>query len=609
MTGTERSTLQRYSSTSSVQSAASGYPSSAASSRNNSGASVSSSSGVSSAASGVASPSLSPSWTGGLMSFLFRTAQPQAPTAAQSPHAHAKGEGKDLSMDAQPMLLSSPPPTVAVSQPQPVPGANAGLYAPQPTHSPSHSNSPSLSGQMPVFHSTSSSRNPSVSLSGSSSFAGALPKVHSDEVEASSQSSTGSSAAASRPASGSTQQLNIPPSYGYGVLGTLQGSSGSLHPIYQTNVVMTPSSSLPSTPVAGHSVPAAISLDAMSGVGPHKSPSGSPHAPKQLTYTVPVGSPTAAVTYVPAGSPTATTAAVAQYPQQAVVQQQAPQQAAVPVRSPSQSPTRSPQDVPSLNRPSDEVLMTRSMFRSLPHLARSLFTLGDTLGTGTFGRVCIVSFVPPSSSAPRYFALKMLKKSEIIRLKQVEHIKAEKAILSRIAHPFIVNLYSHFQDERHLYMCMEFVVGGELFSQLRKVGRFSNDTARFYAAEIILALQYLHAQHIVYRDLKPENLLIDREGHIKITGEWNDCGALSGALPLREFALLTYSPSHLSVFPAPDFGFAKVVEDRTWTLCGTPEYLVSWSSTVEQSKIEADVLRHSSLTQLTSALFPPFLSL
>ena len=93
----------------------------------------------------------------------------------------------------------------------------------------------------------------------------------------------------------------------------------------------------------------------------------------------------------------------------------------------------------------------------------------------------------------------MLRKSEIIRLKQVEHIKAEKSILSQLVHPFIVTLYVSFQDEHHLYMLMEYVIGGELFSQLRKVGRFSNDTARFYAAEIVLALQYLHGKNIVYR--------------------------------------------------------------------------------------------------------------
>jgi len=137
------------------------------------------------------------------------------------------------------------------------------------------------------------------------------------------------------------------------------------------------------------------------------------------------------------------------------------------------------------------------------------------------------------------FALKIMKKSEVMRLKQVEHVKAEKEILMSIAHPFIVNLLTVFQDEKRLCMLLEYVNGGELFSHLRKEGRLPNEHAQFYAGEIILAFQYLHNIHIVYRDLKPENLLIDTDGHIKIT----------------------------------DFGFAKVVEDRTWTLCGTPEYL------------------------------------
>ncbi len=89
-------------------------------------------------------------------------------------------------------------------------------------------------------------------------------------------------------------------------------------------------------------------------------------------------------------------------------------------------------------------------------------------------------------------------------------------------------------------MLFEFVSGGELFSRLRKDGRFSNDIGLFYISEILLALQYLHERSIVYRDLKPENLLIDRDGHIKIA----------------------------------DFGFAKKMHTpRTYTLCGTPEYL------------------------------------
>mmetsp|Transcript_32991 Transcript_32991/g.65628 ORF Transcript_32991/g.65628 Transcript_32991/m.65628 type:complete len:325 (-) Transcript_32991:729-1703(-) len=163
------------------------------------------------------------------------------------------------------------------------------------------------------------------------------------------------------------------------------------------------------------------------------------------------------------------------------------------------------------------------------------FELLDTLGTGSFGRVRLVKYKPDGN----YYALKILKKSEVIYLKQVEHVKTEKHILERISHPFIVNLFGAFKDPKNLYLMMEYIIGGEFFSHLRKAGRFTNDTSKFYAAEITLVFAYLHDLSILYRDLKPENLLLDRAGHCKVT----------------------------------DFGFAKKVEYRTWTLCGTPEYL------------------------------------
>ena len=163
-------------------------------------------------------------------------------------------------------------------------------------------------------------------------------------------------------------------------------------------------------------------------------------------------------------------------------------------------------------------------------------------GTGTFGRVLLVKY-HPASSAPanttRFFAMKVLQKTEVIRLRQVEHVKAERRILSRVRHPFIVDLYATFQDSLNIYMLLSYVPGGELFTHLRRAGRFSPDVTRFYLATIVLALKYLHSFNIIYRDLKPENLLLDNRGYLRLT----------------------------------DFGFAKVVDDRTWTLCGTPEYL------------------------------------
>merc|ERR1711988_1698064 len=163
------------------------------------------------------------------------------------------------------------------------------------------------------------------------------------------------------------------------------------------------------------------------------------------------------------------------------------------------------------------------------------FEILDTLGTGSFGRVRLVKYTGDNM----YYALKILKKSEVIYLKQVDHIKTEKQILEQISHPFVVNLRGSFQDERNLYLLMEYVIGGEFFSHLRRAGRFPNDTARYYAAQISLVFEYLHSLSILYRDLKPENLLLDKNGNCKVT----------------------------------DFGFAKQVEYRTWTLCGTPEYL------------------------------------
>ncbi|TYJ54542.1 hypothetical protein B9479_004769 [Cryptococcus floricola] len=167
--------------------------------------------------------------------------------------------------------------------------------------------------------------------------------------------------------------------------------------------------------------------------------------------------------------------------------------------------------------------------------ALSDFMIERTLGTGSFGRVHLVR----SRHNGRFYAVKVLNKEKVIRMKQVEHTNSEREMLVRVRHPFLVNLWGTFQDVNNLYMVMDFVAGGELFSLLRKSQRFPNSVAKFYAAEVALALDYLHSLDIIYRDLKPENLLLGADGHVKVT----------------------------------DFGFAKYVPDITWTLCGTPDYL------------------------------------
>jgi len=121
----------------------------------------------------------------------------------------------------------------------------------------------------------------------------------------------------------------------------------------------------------------------------------------------------------------------------------------------------------------------------------------------------------------------------------VIHTRQEKELLNQMNHPFIVKLFRSFQDEANLYLLMEFVNGGELFSVLQGGKRFQNDGAKFYAAEITLALGHIHGMTVAYRDLKLENVLLDPDGHAKLV----------------------------------DFGFAKVIRSRAYTMCGTPDYL------------------------------------
>lgn len=108
------------------------------------------------------------------------------------------------------------------------------------------------------------------------------------------------------------------------------------------------------------------------------------------------------------------------------------------------------------------------------------------------------------------FDVQILRKMQILRLKQVEHVVAEKNLLNEIQHPFIINFVASFKDRRHLYLLMEYVPGGELFTHLRRANRFSESTSKFYAGSIVLAFEYLHSKDIIYRDLKPENILLDR---------------------------------------------------------------------------------------------------
>ncbi|XP_076764452.1 ribosomal protein S6 kinase beta-1 isoform X1 [Xylocopa sonorina] len=145
------------------------------------------------------------------------------------------------------------------------------------------------------------------------------------------------------------------------------------------------------------------------------------------------------------------------------------------------------------------------------------FELCKILGEGGYGKVFQVKKVTGKDKGS-IFAMKVLRKASIIRnQKDTAHTKAERNILEAVKHPFIVNLMYAFQTGGKLYLILEYLCGGELFTYLDREGIILEDTACFYLSEIILALQHLHNQGIIYRDLKPENILLDGEGHVKLT--------------------------------------------------------------------------------------------
>lgn len=113
--------------------------------------------------------------------------------------------------------------------------------------------------------------------------------------------------------------------------------------------------------------------------------------------------------------------------------------------------------------------------------------------------------------------MKVLRKKDVIKRKVVTHTRAERSVLEEINHPFIVNLRYAFQTDSKLYLVLDYVGGGELFTRLDEELELPEDVTKFYAASVVLALEHLHKKNIVYRDLKPENILFHKDGYICLT--------------------------------------------------------------------------------------------
>eukprot|EP00004_Rigifila_ramosa_P004622 TRINITY_DN150_c0_g1_i1.p1 TRINITY_DN150_c0_g1~~TRINITY_DN150_c0_g1_i1.p1 ORF type:complete len:485 (-),score=135.63 TRINITY_DN150_c0_g1_i1:284-1666(-) len=166
------------------------------------------------------------------------------------------------------------------------------------------------------------------------------------------------------------------------------------------------------------------------------------------------------------------------------------------------------------------------------------FVILKVLGKGGFGKVMQVR----KKDTGRIYAMKAIRKEHVLARNEVEHTLAEKDVLSKMNHPFIIRLKFSFQTDTRLYLVLDYMAGGELFFHLQQDDAFTLPRARFYAAEIVSALGYLHEKGIIYRDLKPENVLLDGYGHVCLT----------------------------------DFGLCKAglgVDEKTNTFCGSLAYM------------------------------------
>ncbi|KAI8806769.1 kinase-like domain-containing protein, partial [Cladochytrium replicatum] len=152
-----------------------------------------------------------------------------------------------------------------------------------------------------------------------------------------------------------------------------------------------------------------------------------------------------------------------------------------------------------------------SLPRSMPSIKD--FDLIKPISKGAFGSV----FLAKKHTTGDYYAIKVLKKADMIAKNQVMNIKAERMILTQIDSPYVVKLYFSFQTKENLYLVMEYLNGGDCGALVKAVGQLDEKWAKQYIAEVVLGLEFLHARNIVHRDLKPDNLLIDQNGHVKLT--------------------------------------------------------------------------------------------
>ncbi|KAF9182644.1 serine/threonine protein kinase, AGC [Haplosporangium sp. Z 767] len=210
------------------------------------------------------------------------------------------------------------------------------------------------------------------------------------------------------------------------------------------------------------------------------------------------------------------------------------------------------------------IYSSNSVKKKAIEVTPSSFVKIRLLGKGDVGRVYLVR----QRDTERLYAMKVLSKKEMIRRNKIKRALAEQEILATSNHPFIITLYHSFQSEEYLYFCMEYCMGGEFFRalQMRPGKHLNEEDAKFYAAEVIAALEYLHLMGFIYRDLKPENILLHQTGHIMLS----DFDLAKQSSPAQDPTVVKTGSS--SIPPAIDTK-ACISNLRTNSFVGTEEYI------------------------------------